>query len=144
MRQVNKATLDLIKSFEGVRLSPYQDIVGVYTIGYGSTKGVTSTTPSITLEQASQLLMKDLAVFEVGVSKLVKVELTDNEYGSLVSFAFNLGLGNLSKSTLLNCINLHNKQNAANEFLKWNRAGRNVIPGLTRRREAEKALFLTT
>jgi lysozyme len=148
MRKVNKAGIDLIKSFEGLKLKPYLDAVNVATIGYGTIeypngKRVTVNDPAITEEEAEQLLMHEVNKKAEAVEKLVKVQINDNEFAALVSFAYNLGVGNLSKSTLLKCLNSHeDRQKLAEEFLKWNKAGGKVLAGLTRRRQAEKALFL--
>ena len=141
MRNLNKATLDLIKSHEGLRLRAYQDSIGVWTIGYGHTRNVH---PNDVIDEhtAEAYLLMDLEVAVDGVSSLVKVGVSDNSFGALVSFAFNLGLGNLSKSTLLKLVNQGKIKEAAEEFVKWNKAGGMVLAGLTKRREAEKALFL--
>lgn len=140
--KINKNGLDLIKAFEGCKLKAYQDIVGVWTIGYGHTGA--DVTPSLvwTQEQADEELEKDLVRFEKGVLALIKRTLTPNQFAAVVSFAFNLGLGNLGKSTLLRCIAKGNMSDASCEFVKWNKAGGKVVGGLTRRRLAEKALFL--
>lgn len=135
--------IDLIKSFEGLSLKVYDDAVGLKTIGYGHLikKGEVFTT--ISLQEAEDLLRKDLNQFEEGVSTSVKVALTQNQFDALVSFAFNLGMGNLNSSTLLKKLNAGDIQGAASEFGRWNRAGNKVLAGLTRRRLAEKELFLS-
>jgi lysozyme len=98
----------------------------------------------MTQEQADALLMKDIARFQDGVNKLVTYKpLTQNQFDSLVDFAFNLGLGNLGSSTLLRKLNAGDVKGAADEFLRWNRAGGQVLAGLTRRRQAERDLFLS-
>lgn len=135
--------LNLIKEFEGLELKAYKDSVGVVTIGYGSTGPHVSMGMTITKEQAEQLLKKDLERFEKGVPTLVKVPLNQNQFDALVSFSFNLGLGNLKSSTLLKKLNAKDYQGAANEILRWNRAGGKVLNGLTRRRIAERDLFLS-
>lgn len=146
-RKVNKAGLDLIKSFEGLVLHPYLDSVNVPTIGYGTTfyedgTKVTMQDPSITEGRAEELLIEHVESFAKSVEKAVKVPLTDNQFAALVSFAYNLGTGNLNSSTLLRKLNAGDYQGAANEFERWNKAGGKVLAGLTRRRQAEKALFL--
>lgn len=142
MRQINKAGLDLIKSFEGLRLKAYQDSVGVWTIGYGHTK---TATPGMVISEpeAEAMLRNDLAEAQGAVERLVKQPLNDNEYAALVSFVFNLGSGNFSRSTLLKKLNAGNRKGAADQFLVWNKAGGKVLAGLTRRRQAERALFIT-
>lgn len=135
--------VNLIKSFEGLELKAYRDSVGVLTIGYGSTGSHVYVGQTITEAQAETLLKSDLVRFEKGVSDLVKVPLNQNQFDSLVSFSFNLGLANLKSSTLLRKLNSLDYAGASLEFPRWNRAGGVVLNGLTRRREAEKALFLS-
>lgn len=132
--------IDLIKTFEGLKLTAYVCPAGVLTIGYGTTKGVTKG-QTITAAEAERLLRADLAVFEAGVSKAVKVPLEQHEFDALVSFAYNIGLGALGKSTLLRLLNAGDKAGAARQFERWNKAGGKVLAGLTRRREAERKLF---
>jgi lysozyme len=139
-RKINQAGLDLIKHFEDVRLTAYQDSVGVWTIGYGHTGNVLAGM-QITAEQAEQLLQDDLERFEAAVEDAVKVSIDDNQFSALVSFAFNLGPRSLVQSTLLKLLHQGDVQGAADQFLVWNRAGGQVLPGLTRRRNAERALF---
>ncbi len=127
--------------FEGRRLRAYRDAVGVPTIGWGSTKGVKLGTV-ITEPEAEQLLRDDLKGAESDVARLVKVELNGNEHAALVSFVFNLGATNFAKSTLLKKLNVGDRVGAASELLKWNRAGGKILAGLTRRRKAERELFL--
>lgn len=135
--------IDLIKQFEGVVLKVYKDAVGLPTIGYGHLikKGEVFTT--ITQQQAEELLAKDLKQFEEGISTSVKVALTQNQFDALVSFTFNLGIGNLNSSTLLKKLNVGDIQGAADQFPRWNKAGGKTLAGLTRRRLAEKELFLS-
>lgn len=135
--------VDLIRHFEGLSLKAYKDSVGVVTIGYGSTGPQVQMGQTITESQAETLLLKDLSRFEKGVADLVKVPLNQNQFDALVSFSFNLGLGNLKSSTLLRKLNSMDYAGAANEFERWNRAGNKVLAGLTRRRLAEKELFLS-
>lgn len=141
-RHINAAGLNLVKRFEGLRLAAYLDPVGIWTIGYGHTRTATRGM-RITTETADALLRADLRDAEDAVSRLVKAQLNDNEFSALVSFAFNLGQGNLAKSTLLRRLNAGLRDQAAREFLRWNRAGGRVLNGLVARRAAEMALFLT-
>lgn len=141
--KISKKGLDLIKHFEGLELKAYKDSVGVVTIGYGSTGPHVSMGMVITQDQAEALLKQDVSRFEKGVSDLVQVPLNQNQFDALVSFSFNLGLGNLKSSTLLRKLNSLDYSGAANEFTRWNKAGGVVLKGLTRRREAEKVLFLS-
>jgi lysozyme len=142
IRKINEAGLNLIKSFEGLRLETYLDAVGVRTIGYGHTGPEVTSGLHIDKSYAEELLRSDIKRFERGVMALVSVALTDNQFSALVSFSFNLGLNNLKNSTLLRKLNSGQNIEAANEFPRWNRAGGKILAGLTRRREAEKALFL--
>ncbi|MFB0823846.1 lysozyme [Chromobacterium violaceum] len=141
--KTNAAGISLIKQFEGVRLAAYQDMVGVWTIGYGHTGPDVKAGMTITQQQADQLLAADLEKFETGVRKAVIVPLNANQFSALVSFSYNLGLGNLRSSTLLRLLNKGDYNGAAAQFPRWNRAGGQAVPGLTRRRKAEQALFLT-
>lgn len=140
--KLNKEGLDLIKEFEGCKLHAYQDIVGVWTIGYGATGKGVAPGMTWTQEQADSRLNEDLARFTHGVEDLVEVDLNDNQFSALVSFAYNLGIGNLAKSGLLNKLNKENYVGASQSFPLWNKAGGKVVAGLTRRRMAEQALFL--
>ncbi|MFB9156477.1 lysozyme [Chromobacterium violaceum] len=141
--KTNAAGISLIKQFEGVRLAAYQDMVGVWTIGYGHTGPDVKAGLAITQQQADQLLAADLEKFETGVRKAVIVPLNANQFSALVSFSYNLGLGNLRSSTLLRLLNKGDYDGAAAQFPRWNRAGGQAVAGLTRRRKAEQALFLT-
>lgn len=148
MRRINEAALKLIKSFEGLKLKPYLDSVGIPTIGYGtimypSGLKVSMQDKSITEEQAEGFLMYEIMLKTKGVQDMVKVPLNDNEFGALVSFAYNCGVNALKGSTLLKMLNGGSKkEDVADQFLRWNKAGGKVVNGLTRRREAERSLFL--
>lgn len=133
--------LSLIKSFEGLRLLAYRDAVGVLTIGYGATRGVKAGM-SVTKEQAERMLLNDVQRFEAEVERLVKAPLSGNQWDALVSFTYNLGAANLESSTLLRKLNTGDYAGAAEQFPRWNKAGGKVLPGLVRRREAERVLFL--
>lgn len=132
----------LIKEYEGLRLGAYLCSAGVLTIGYGHTGGVKEG-DLITEQKAEQLLQDDLKKFENGVLRLVRVPLTQNQFDALVSFAFNLGVGNLGKSTLLRLLNDRDYKGAAGQFIRWNKAAGKELAGLTRRRIAESELFLS-
>lgn len=145
--QTSDKGIALIKQFEGCKLTAYQDSVGVWTIGYGWTKPVDGKPiragMTINQETAERLLKTGLASYESDVSRLVKVGLTQGQFDALVSFTYNLGARSLSTSTLLRKLNSGDYAGAADEFLRWNKAGGKVLNGLTRRREAERALFLS-
>ena len=145
---VNQATLNLIKEFEGLRLTAYQDSVGVWTIGYGTTAradvGVTPRAGMVITEgQAEQYLRLALEKFASAVRPLIKVPVTLNEFGACMSLAYNIGPGSFAKSSVLRLLNAGQKSAAAQKFALWNRAGGKVLSGLTRRRAAETTLFLT-
>lgn len=141
--QTNQAGLNLIKEFEGLCLHAYQDVVGVWTIGYGHTGPEVKEGLAITEHDAEQLLRGDLLRFESGVAAAVDVPLNENQFSALVSFSYNLGLGSLQKSTLLSQLNEGNHEGAAEQFPLWDKAGGRSLPGLHKRRLAEKALFQT-
>ena len=145
--QTSEKGIALIKQFEGCKLTAYQDSVGIWTIGYGWTQPVDGKPiragMTIKQETAERLLKTGLVSYESDVSRLVKVGLTQGQFDALVSFTYNLGARSLSTSTLLRKLNAGDYAGAANEFLRWNKAGGKVLNGLTRRREAERALFLS-
>lgn len=135
--------VELIKLFEGCRLETYLDAAGIPTIGYGSTGPHVRIGMKITKEEAEQLLLEDLKRFEAGVAEQVTVPLNQNEFDALVSFSFNVGLGALNRSTLLRMLNDGaSKEVVASQFLRWNKVNGKPLEGLTRRRKAERALFL--
>ena len=143
MMKISDAGIALIKSFEGLRLEAYPDPATngePFTIGYGSTEGVYEGM-TITEDEAEARLHKDVARFEDCVNGALQVSVTQGQFDALVSFAFNLGCGNLRKSTLLRKLNADDADGAAAEFAVWNRAAGRVMAGLTRRREAERDLF---
>ena len=169
LRDVPQEGIELIKSFQGlpdgdpssVNLDSYLDPVGIWTIGWGHAityQGVFLRGPQnkgiaralypggITIEQAEMLLRGELVNFARDVLRLAKVPLDDGQFAALVSFAFNCGSGNLASSTLLRKLNQGDYAGAADQFLAWNKARKNGVlvelPGLTRRRRAERALFL--
>lgn len=142
-----KKGLELIKKYEGLRLEAYKCPAGIPTIGYGHTGTVNGQKiqmgMKITKDKAEDLLKKDLAVFEKGVSASVKVPLTQTQFDALVSFAYNLGVGSLQSSTLLKLLNQKKYKEAAEEFGKWVKGGGVVLPGLVKRRAEERELFLS-
>lgn len=133
--------IDLIKKFEGCRLEAYKCPAGIWTIGYGHTKGVKDGM-IISREQAKEFLREDLKVYEKAVESCVKVPLSQNQFDALVSFCYNCGSGALKTSTLLRLLNEGKYSEAGEQFLRWNKAGGKVLVGLTRRREEERELFL--
>lgn len=133
--------IELIKKFEGCKLTAYRDAVGVLTIGYGHTGNVKEG-QKITKKKAEELLIKDLEKFETGVNLLIlaKYRFNQNEFDALVSFAYNLGLGNLKKLTKNG---KRNKGQIADAIPLYNKAGGKVLSGLVKRRKAERDLFCT-
>ena len=144
--KTNEAGLSLIKSFEGLRLKAYKCPAGVWTIGYGHTGKDVKPGMIITEEQAEEYLRQDLERFEKGVDDLVEVDINENQYSALVSLAYNIGLGNFKKSTLLKLINKGNQNELEavhSQFKRWVYANKKVLPGLVKRREAEFKLYST-
>lgn len=138
--EVSQEGINLIKRFEGCRLQAYMDAVGIWTIGYGCTTDV-EPGQIITLAEAEDRLRQDVKDAEKCVNSAVTVPLSQNEFDALVSFTFNLGCGSLKKSTLLKLLNEGDRDGAAYEFRKWDKAKGTVMPGLSRRRFAEAQMF---
>lgn len=134
--------VSMVKDFEGLQLTAYRCPAGVLTIGYGHTGPEVSPNLSITSDKADSFLRADLRFAEWGVRTYSKVPLTQGQYDALTDFAFNLGIGALRDSTLMKKVNAKDFASAADEFGKWIHAGGKVLPGLVRRREAERALFV--
>lgn len=141
--KTNELGIELIKKWEGLRLHAYQDIVGIWTIGWGSTNPKVVPGQFISEEEASARLVTDLAVFEKAIQNMISVVLNSNQFSALVSLAFNVGPGNLKGKGLINKLNSGDYQGAADSFPKYNKAGGKEDLGLYKRRLAEKALFLT-
>ena len=136
----------LIKEFEGCFLTAYPDPGSggdPWTIGWGHTGSDVYPGLVISQAKADELFEQDMQYFVNGTKNLIKVPCTDEQFGALVSFAYNCGLGALGGSTLLKYFNSGNIQAAADQFPLWNRAANGVMPGLVRRRAAERALFLS-
>lgn len=146
-RAINDQGLALIKQFEGLRLDSYQDVAGVWTIGYGHTRGVTPDM-HITEGQADQALLDDLVGTEAAVDSAVAGAATSgNQFSAMVVLCFNIGSANYRSSSVLREHLAANFEAAADAFLMWNKAHVDgelqVVPGLTNRRTAERALYLT-
>lgn len=143
---ISNRGLELIKKFEGLELEAYQDIVGIWTIGYGHTSmaGPPEVVPGmeITEEEATEILRRDLGQYEDGVEQAVKVEITQNMFDALVSITFNIGVAAMKGSTFIKRLNQRDYIGCAEAMTWWNKAGGRVVAGLKRRREAEAALFL--
>ncbi len=145
--KVSQRGIDLVKEFEGFRSKAYQDTVGIWTIGYGTTRidgkpvrpGMTCTR-----EQAEKWLRDDIARHLAEVESAInpKIHLTQNQVDAIASFVYNVGVTNFKNSTLCRLINENKLEAAAQQFIRWNKAGGKVLEGLTRRRNAEAALFM--
>lgn len=152
--KIDQAGMNLIKGFEGLRLNAYRDKAGVWTIGYGSTrykngKPIQPGDKLLNVECATDLFEVTLGQYESAVNSYVKVPLTQAQFNSLVSFAYNEGTGALKSSTLLRRLNAKDYTGAADEFLKWTKitdpnTGQKVIcDDLVKRRHEERQAFLT-
>ncbi len=144
---ISPSGIDLICNFEGKRLTAYDDGVGVWTIGFGTTvypngikvkKGDTCTEA-----QAKAYMAHDLKKFASAVNNAVTVPLNQNQFDALVSLAYNIGTGAFSKSTLVKKLNANDYRSAADQFDVWVNAGDKRMQGLVNRRAKEKALFLS-
>jgi len=142
MMQTSEKGLDLIRKYEGLRLAAYVCPGGKLTIGYGHTGEDVYESRKIDVEEANELLEHDVERFERSVNEMVTVPMTQGMFDALISFSFNLGAGSLKGSTLLKMLNSGDREAAADEFLRWNKASGKVLAGLTARRESERELFL--
>lgn len=142
--EINQVGIDLIKSFEGLRLTAYRDVVGIPTVGYGHCGPDVKMGLSVTPDKAEQLLHNDLERFCHGVeAALGDTEATESQFSAMVCLAYNIGLGNFTKSHLLSKFLTGDLEGAADQFLRWSHAGGVEVPGLLRRRQAERTLFLS-
>jgi len=136
---------NIIKSFEGCKLTTYLCSAGVKTIGFGST--IINHKPvvegqKITLEEANKAFDSDILVFQNNVLKHIKKPLNQNQFDAIISFVYNVGVGNFKSSTLLKKLNINpNDPTIKDEFLKWNKAAGKVVIGLTNRRVKEAELY---
>jgi lysozyme len=146
-RDINDAGLGLIKHFEGCKLAAYQDVAGVWTIGYGHIKGV-ARGMTITEQQANQALIDDLSAAETVVDDATTdVDTTDNQFAAMVALCFNIGSANYRASSVLRGHRAGDYVAAASAFLMWNKAHVHgelqEVAGLTARRQAERQLYST-
>ena len=132
--------LDLIRFFEGLELNAYQCAAGVWTIGYGHTKDVQQGM-TISEARANEMLAEELNEYESYINGLVTVELNQDQFDAMVSWVYNLGVGNLKASTLLKVLNAGDYDGIPAQMMRWNKAGGKVLEGLTKRRQAEADLF---
>lgn len=157
IRPIPQQALDIVKQYEGFSSTAYVCPADLVTIGYGhvlsgvKTKVLAKENPellkqllatTVTMEEAEDTLRKDMRTSALAVQKLTRVPLTENQYAALISFVFNCGSGNYLASTLRSKLNRGEYEDAADEFLKWNKGGGRVLPGLVKRRAQERELFL--
>ena len=143
-RKINTAGIKILKEFEGLRLKSYQCPAGVWTIGYGCTHQVLPGM-IITEAEAEDFLRKELAKFEETVERMLShIRLNDNQFSALVSLTFNCGPKPIERgNTIRDRLEVGDYQGAANGFLLWKKGGGRVLPGLVKRREMERKLFLS-
>jgi lysozyme len=147
--EVSQRGIDLIKKFEGFKSTAYQDVIGVWTIGYGTTRiDGRPVRPGMmcSREQAEEWLRNDVNEYLAEAEPYINPDanLTQNQVDAIASFIYNIGVSNFKKSTLLRLINEGDMDGASKEFIRWNKAGGKEFPGLTRRRLAETELFMAT
>lgn len=144
-RRINAAGLAIIKASEGLALNAYRCPAGVLTIGYGHTGNDVQPGMVITEAEADEILLRDVEFFEDRVDRALATfhPTSGNQFSAMVSFCFNVGHQAFRDSTLLRKHNAGDAQAAADQFLRWDRAGGRVLPGLTSRRKAERSLYLT-
>ncbi|MDA8928923.1 lysozyme [Gammaproteobacteria bacterium] len=132
--------LSLIKNFEGLELNAYQCAAGVWTIGYGHTKGVFEG-QTIKKAEADEMLVLEMEEYEKAVNDAVTISIDQCMFDALVSWTYNLGPSNLNASTMLKVLNSGDYDGVPEQIKRWNKAGGKVLEGLIRRRNAEALLF---
>lgn len=140
--RTSEGCISIIKKYEGVELTAYKGLGGHWLIGYGHNAGIQKGM-TISMKKSEKYLRTDLIQFEKDVARLVTVPVTHNEFSAMVCLTYNIGSGNFAKSTVLREVNNGNTALAADAFLMWNKANGKVLPQLKRRRESDKALFLS-
>ena len=138
--KISEDGLELIKKFEGCETTAYQDSVGVWTIGFGHTKGVEEG-QTCSIEDAESMLAEEMDEYEGYINNMVKVELQQHEFDALVAWVYNLGPTNLGESTMLKVLNGGQFDRVPDEMNRWTRAGGKILEGLVRRRQAESLMF---
>ena len=138
--KISQTGVDLLKHFEGCKLEAYQDSVGVWTIGYGHTKGIHEGL-EITQPEAEKMLIDELPEYEGYIDNIVDQNLSQCQFDALVCWVYNLGPTNLSSSTMLKEIQAGNMDLIPFQMKRWDKAGGKPLLGLTRRRNAEALLF---
>jgi lysozyme len=139
----NEAGLNIIRKFEGLRLEPYRCPAGIWTIGYGHTKGVTKSSQPLTEEIAERLLIQDAEAIEKDMKWLITKELNANQWSACVSWFFNIGATKIRGSRTPSMLNRGDFMGFADALLTWNKSGGQELDGLTKRRQRVRALFLT-
>ena len=138
--KISEDGLELIKKFEGCETTAYQDSVGVWTIGFGHTKGVEEG-QTCSVEDAESMLADEMDEYEGYINNMVKVDLQQHEFDALVAWVYNLGPTNLGESTMLKVLNGGQFDRVPDEMNRWTRAGGEILEGLVRRRQAESLMF---
>ena len=138
--KISEDGLELIKKFEGCETTAYQDSVGVWTIGFGHTKGVEEG-QTCSIEDAESMLADEMDEYEGYINNMVKVDLQQHEFDALVAWVYNLGPTNLGESTMLKVLNGGQFDRDPDEMNRWTRAGGEILEGLVRRRQAESLMF---
>ena len=138
--KISEDGLELIKKFEGCETTAYQDSVGVWTIGFGHTKGVEEG-QTCSIEDAESMLADEMDEYEGYINNMVKVDLQQHEFDALVAWVYNLGPTNLGESTMLKVLNGGQFDRVPDEMNRWTRAGGEILEGLVRRRQAESLMF---
>ena len=138
--QISEEGISLIKHFEGCGLEAYQDSIGIWTIGYGTIKGVKEG-DQINQDEAEHLLQEEMPEYEGYINEMVNVPLEQNQFDALCSWVFNLGPTNLQSSTLLKVLNEGKYDEVPDQIVRWNKAGGQVLKGLVKRRQAEADMF---
>lgn len=146
--KASKKCLEMLAHHEGVRQKPYRCPAGLWTVGVGHLIGDGHSLPdswnrTFSLEEVYAILAADVTRFERGVERFITTPLRQCEFDALVSFAFNLGLGTLQKSTLRQKLNRGDKEGAVESLLKYNKAGGKILKGLDNRRKDEASLFMS-
>lgn len=144
--KTNRAGIELIKRWEGVKLEAYKCPADVWTIGYGHTSAAGEPRVvkgmKITAQEASDILVRDLVKYEAAVKKAITRAPNENQFAAMVSLCYNIGPGAFARSSLVKRFNAGDIDGAADAFRMWNKAGGRVLQGLVNRREDERRLFL--
>lgn len=146
--KTNKKAIDLLHHFESCVLEAYICPAKVWTIGWGNTRyedgQPVKQGDKITQQRADELFLNILRKFEYGVVDSIRSKVNENQFSALVSFTYNVGIGNLRESTLRKLVNANpNDPEIRTQFMRWNKGGGQVLNGLTRRRQAEADLYFT-